>query len=191
MLSRIFKKKLKTHLVEGKYKVVPAFTINGTTYYMFENTNEQPTGRMLASMAIYEELSMRCDREYLELHVKAMDKIINNPKGINITYIAQLNVNLKERLELAPLPDYVYKLASVLFFDETESMYGYDFDYNKKKIKKWKDSGETLDFFLKILSKDLIPSLRGAVGVSKTYFRVAEQINEIHHEQATRLSSES
>jgi hypothetical protein len=88
-----------------------------------------------------------------------------------------------------PLPDFVYKLASVIFFDETESPYSYSFDYNKKKIEEWKKSGDTLDFFLSRLSSELIPSLKPVTGNSKMFFQVAEQVAGIHLTDLTKILS--
>ena len=83
---------------------------------MFDNAFEVPTGRMFAALAIYTEMEMRCDKEYLEAHTRAMEKLLNPAdRKINISYISQLNINLKERLELMPLPEFIYKLASVIF----------------------------------------------------------------------------
>ena len=168
---------------------VEAFQLGGTTYYMFDQTAEVPTGRMLAALAVYAEMDMKVDKEYLELHTRAMDKLLSDPKKINVMYIAQLNLNLKERLELMPLPDFVYKLASVIFFDETESPYSYSFDYNKKKIEQWKKSGDTLDFFLSRLSSELIPSLKPVTENTNTFFRVAEQVAGIHLTDLTKILS--
>lgn len=158
---------------------------------MFDNAFEVPTGRMLAALAIYNEMEMRCDAKYLDLHTRAMEKLLSPPKGggINVQAIAQLNVNLRERLELMPLPDFVYKLASVIFFDETESPVSYDFKYNEQKIKLWKKSPETLDFFLKRLAEELIPSLRSVGPDSKMFFQVAERIDEIHRSSLTKVLS--
>jgi hypothetical protein len=186
---KLFRKRFRSRLLDNKYKVIEAFKLGGTTYYMFDQTDEVPTGRMLAALAIYQEMEMRVDKAYLELHTKATEKILSSPKGINITYITQLNMNLKERLDLMPLPDFVYKLASVIFFDETESPYSYSFDYNKKKIDEWKKSGDTLDFFLSRLSSELMPSLKPATGNSKTFFQVAEQVAGIHLTDLTKILS--
>jgi hypothetical protein len=184
-----FKKRFKSRLLDDRYKVIEAFHLGGTTYYMFDQTAEVPTGRMLAALAVYNEMEMKVDKEYLMLHTKAMEKLLSDPKKINVMYIAQLNLNLKERLELMPLPDFVYKLASVIFFDETESPYSYSFDYNKSKIEQWKKSPETLDFFLSRLSSELIPSLKPAIGSSRTFFQVAEQIAGIHLTDLTKILS--
>jgi hypothetical protein len=188
---KLFRKRFRSRLLDGKYKVIEGFQLGGTTYYMFDQTDEVPTGRMLAALAIYTEMEMKVDKAYLELHTKAMEKLLSDPKKISITYIAQLNLNLKERLELMPLPDFVYKLASVIFFDNTESPYSYSFEYNKKKIEEWKKSGDTLDFFLSRLSNELIPSLRSANGNSNTLFRVAEQVAGIHLTDLTKILSEN
>jgi hypothetical protein len=184
-----FKKRFHSQLLDNKYKVVEAFQLGGTTYYMFDQTAEVPTGRMLAALAVYTEMEMKVDKEYLELHTKAMEKLLSDPKKINVMYIAQLNLNLKERLELMPLPDFVYKLASVIFFDKTESPYSYSFEYNKQKIAEWKKSGDTLDFFLSRLSSELIPSLKPVTGNTNTFFRVAEQVAGIHLTDLTKILS--
>lgn len=186
---KLFRKRLRSQLLDGKYKVIEAFQLGGTPYYMFDQTAEVPTGRMLAALAVYTEMEMKCDKAYLELHTKAMEKLLSDPKKINVMYIAQLNLNLKERLELMPLPEFVYKLASVVFFDETESPYSYSFEYNKKKIDEWKKSDDTLDFFLSRLSSELIPSLKPATGSTKMFFQVAEQIAGIHLTDLTKILS--
>lgn len=186
---KFFRKRFRSRLLDNRYKVIEAFQLGGTTYYMFDQTAEVPTGRMLAALAVYNEMEMKVDKEYLELHTKAMEKLLSDPKKINVMYIAQLNLNLKERLELMPLPDFVYKLASVIFFDETESPYSYSFEYNAKKIEQWKKSGETLDFFLSRLSNELIPSLKPAIGNSKMFFQVAEQVAGIHRTDLTKILS--
>jgi hypothetical protein len=191
LLKRLFAKKFKSYLLDKKYRVIEAFAIKGKKYYMFDSTFEVPAGRMLATLAIMEEMNMRVDREYLEAHAKAMEKILSDPKKISIQWIVQLNINLKERLGLMPLSDAIYKLASVIFFDETESPYSYDFEYNRVKIEEWKQSKESLDFFLSRLSTELIPSLQPATGNVKTYFQVTEKIDAIHRDHLTKVLSEN
>lgn len=184
------KPKFVPYLEQGKFRIVEAFDHGGVKYLMFENTDEVPTARLLAANGVYMEMEMRADKEYLEQHCKAVDKILNeNKKGINVTYLAQLNINLRERLSLMPLPDFVYKLASVIFFDESESKYSYDWAYNQKKIARWKEDPEMLDFFLSRLASELIPSLKPAAGSSNMYFQVAEKIDKIHRDSLTKVLS--
>lgn len=177
---RLFRNKLKPFLVDGKYKVIPAFSLAGVDYWMYDSTTEVPTGRFFAAMGVYAEMDMNCDKEYLESHCKAMEKLLSDPKKISLTYIMQLNVNLKERLELMPMPDYIYKLASVIFFDKTESLYSYDYDYNKLKIEKWKASGGTLDFFSQTPLKELVPALAMPERDTQTYLTVSKMVEETH-----------
>lgn len=190
ILKRIFSKPFRSYLLENKYKVEPAFELNGVRYYQFANQEEAPTGRQFAALAIYNEMDMRCSREYLELHCRAMDKLLSDPKKIHIGYIAQINANLKDRLDLMVVPDFIYKLASVVFFDETESPYMYDYDYNQKKVEKWKEDKGTLAFFLQTPLKDLVPFLRPQEGVSNTFLAVAEQVAGIHRKLLTDILSE-
>lgn len=183
--DRLFKRELKSFLVDQKYKVSPAFKLGGIKYYYFESTNEVPTGRFFAAMGIYTEMEMNCDKEYLISHTKIIDKILDDPKKTSIGTIAQLNINMKERLNLMPFPDYIYKLASVIFFDKTESLYSYDYDYNKIKIEKWKAAGGSLAFFSGTPLRELIPQLAMPERDIQTYSMVSKLINETHQELIT------
>lgn len=185
-----WKRKLKTHLLDNKYKIVEAFRLGGTVYYMFDNQLDAPAGRQMAALAVYNEMEMRCDRDYLVQHCKAMRRILSDPKKIDIQNIVRLNLFLEERLELMVLPEFIYKLASIVFFDETESPYSYDFEYCARKIKKWKEAGGTLDFFMKTPLKELIPSLNTQGVDLKMSFQIASQIDETHRRTLTSISSE-
>ena len=192
-LSRIrglFKRKLKSYLVDEKYRVIPAFSLSGVNYFMYDSALEVPTGRFFAAMGVYTEMEMNCSKEYLQAHCKAMEKLLSDPKKISINYIVQLNTNLKERLDLMPMPDYVYKLASVIFFDETESPYSYDYDYNKLKIENWKAAGGTLDFFSKTPLRELVPSLNMPEKDIQTYLTVLKMVEETHQALHTGILSE-
>lgn len=189
-LKRIFKKPFRAYLLENKYRVIPAFECGGEQFYMFDSQMEVPAGRQFATLAFYAEMDCRMDREYWELHYKAMEKILNDPKKIKVGVIAQINQALKERLELMATPHFIYKLASVVFFTKDESPYKYDYEYNKKKIERWKEEGATLDFFLKTPFADLIPSLRAQENVSPIYMGIAEAVAQTHQEYLTGLLSE-
>lgn len=186
----IFRRTLKPYLVDEKYKVIPAFSIGGTDYWMYDSTMEVPTGRFFAAMGIYTEMEMNCSKDYLLSHCKAMEKVLSDPKKISLTYIMQMNVNLKERLELMPFPEFIYKLASVIFFDKSESLYSYDYEYNRLKIEKWKAAGGTLDFFSKTPLKELVPSLSMPAADIQTYLTVTNLIRETHQALVTGVLQE-
>jgi hypothetical protein len=78
-------------------------------------------------------------------------------KKINIFKIRELNQFLKERIDFVYDSDLVYKLASVIYFDKSENPYKYDMKYGQEKIRKWKESGESLAFFLETPIKKLLP----------------------------------
>jgi hypothetical protein len=159
---------------------VEAFRHGGKVYYHFVDSFKIPAGRAICALAIYEELRMRCNQEYLVKHCKAMEIILSDPKRINIQAIAVMNKNLRERMDLVPFPDHIYKLASVTFFDETESPFSYDFAYNQKKITEWKKDPAILDFFLQTQFNDLIPFSNTSGGTAAAYFQVAAQVDQIH-----------
>ena len=190
-IRRMFVHKLKPYLVDSKYKVVPAFSIGGVDYWMYDSAMEVPTGRFFAAMGVYTEMEMNCNKEYLTAHCKAMEKLLSDPKKISLTYIMQLNINLKERLDLMPFPDYIYKLASVVFFDKTESLYSYDYEYNAKKIEQWKASGGTLDFFSRTPLAELVPQLNMPEKDTLTYLTVTKLIAETHRKLHTDILQES
>lgn len=176
-------KKLKSYLIDNKYKIALAFEHNGKKYFQFENAFDMSTGRGLQALTIYEEFSMRCDRAYLEKHVKAIEILLNDPKTIKFGTVVEIHANLRDRLNLAPYPDHIYKLASVMFFDETESPFSYDGAYNQKKIAEWRADPEMLPFLVKVPLKELMPFTDIASENLKTYFRVNEAVNEMHTEK--------
>ena len=173
-------KKLKSYLIENKYKIILAFEHGGKKYFQFENGFDMSAGRGLHAMTIYEEFSMRCDRAYLEKHVKAIEILLNDPKGIKIGPIVEIHANLRDRLNLAPYPEHIYKLASVLFFDETESPFSYDGAYNQKKMAEWRADPEMLPFLVKGPLKLLMPFTDTVSDNLRTYFKVNEAVNEMH-----------
>lgn len=179
-LRYLFRRKPKFIAMPTGEKAVEAFKFRGKTYYHFQDSAQIPAGRAMCALAIYEELKMRCNREYLEKHCRAVEIILSDPKRINIPALAILNKNLQERMSLVPFPDHIYKLASVTFFDDTENPNTYDFNYNAKKIAEWKKDPSTLHFFLQTPLKDLIPFTTSSVENAEMYFQVSEEIDKLH-----------
>lgn len=172
---------------------VEAFRHGGRIYYHFEDSFKVPAGRAICALAIYEELRMRCTADYLRKHIRATELLLNPgpDKKIKLTELALINNNLKERLNLAPFPDHIYKLASVIFFDETESPFGYDFSYNKKKIELWKKDPEILNFFLTMQFSDLMPFGNISKERVKSYFEMTELIDKTHHQTLQAVLSKA
>ena len=183
-------RKPKPYLLDGKFEIVPAFTWNGKTYYMHKDPLNTLAGRGMTALVYMEEMMMRCDSQFLLDYVKAMEKVLSNSKGINITDIVKLNVSLKERTELLiAIPQHVYKFASVVFFTKDESAYRYDFKAGLEKIRMWEQAGDMYDFFLQTPLKDLIPSLALPETNSKKYLEVVQKIDAIHFKQVRDILS--
>lgn len=179
-LKKIFQKKPKVIVLDQKYRVIEAFELRGEKYFMFDDAFKIPSARAMSALVIYEEFRMRVNKEYLDKHIRAMEIILSDPKKIDIQAIAVMNKNLKERGNLAPMPDYIYRLASVMYFDSSESPYTYDFQYNQKKIQKWREAEGTLDFFTRQPMKNLMPFLDSAGDNLSMFFQVGEEVDKLH-----------
>lgn len=179
-------KKLKSFLINDKYKIILAFEHGGHKYYQFENAFDMSTGRGINALTFLEEFNMRVTREYLEKHIKAIELLLIGPK-IQIAEIGIIHRNLKERLDLASFPDHIYKLASVLFFDESESPFSYDMNYNRKKMAAWRADPGMLPFLVQVPLKDMMQFSNMPGENLKTFFNVADAVNEMHIEKISGI----
>ena len=98
---------------------------------------------------------------------------------IDVFKINQLNQNLIERLNWVIETDNLYELASIVYFDATESPYNYNHDYNKKKIDLWKKhSTELKSFFLQKPLVNFLPFLEQSKENLQTYSIVLEELKK-------------
>jgi hypothetical protein len=135
-------------------------------------------------MEVYEEAQMRTTKEVLKLHVDATEKILTS-QTIDIFAMKKLNDQLKDRLDHVIASDTVWKLASVVFFDETENPYDYDYKYGIEKIKLWKKEKDIANFFLNTPINKLLPYLDMSEQDLAIYMKVGEQLTK---EQIKTLS---
>lgn len=186
-LKKIFKRKPKFKL-QNDHIIKEAFTCGGVTYFQFDDIFNVPFERALTALDFYEELRMRTSRDLLLLHIVAVDDALN--KG-ELTTVAKLNQQLKERLEWIIEPDLLYKLASVVFFDKNESPYIYDYKYGQEKIKNWKKESNVNAFFLQMPLIKLVPFLQDCEIDFQAYSIMVKKITKAHLENiSTNLSSE-
>lgn len=174
--KKLFNKVPKLHR-NIEHKINLAFELHGVKYYCFDDAFNVPYERALTALTYYEEFRMRCSREFLKLHVKATDEAINKGK---LTNVAILNNQLKERLDFVLEPQLLYKLASVIYFDENESPLTYDFKYNSKKIKLFEANKDVNAFFLQHHIQQLIPFLKDVEVNLELYSRVVSEATELH-----------
>lgn len=183
----------KAILLDNTFRIIPAFTWHGITYYMHEDPLNTATGRGLTALVFMEELLMRCSVNFLKNHVEAIEKILSDPKKINIGNLARLNQNLKERVNfLTAVPAHVFKLASIVFFTKEESAFRYDEAYNRVKIKEWEKDKSMYAFFLQQTQlKDSIPFLKLPAEDSQTYLTIQQKINTMHLKELAAILSKT
>lgn len=175
----IFKKSVKQLFPNTEVIIEEAFKIDGTTYYRFADLNNLPYKRGLMAYAVYNELDMRCTREYLVLHADALNTILSKPE-INVFDIKKLNDQMIQRLQLTTDIDLMYKLASVAYFDKNENPESYDTAYCEKKIAQWKKHASVEAFFLSQPLQELIPFLNNVDVDLNIYSELNKELNEIH-----------
>ncbi len=160
-LKDLFKRKKKEKdwsLAEG-HVVVPAFIDRGVQYYEIKDLFNTFSNRGMMALQVYEEWDMRLKKEDLQDFILAFEKTLGNPKEINILNLVKIVNMLKERVNFPiATADIHYKMASVRYFDENESPYTYDPEYNKGKIARWQEATSTVDpFFISQQLKDMLP----------------------------------
>lgn len=164
------------------------FTLDGLRHYRYKDISKTNCQRMFAANDYYNELSMRCSREYLLEHAKAMDVILSD-KSIDIQKISQLNLQLKERLDMIHESDMIYKIASVIIFDTNENPYDYDFKYGQEKIKRFKKKAQSDPMFLIRLFKITVGSPDMSDKDLLMYMEVGSKINQEHLEVISTIMS--
>lgn len=166
------------------------FTLQGIKHYRYKDISKTNCQRMFAANDYYNELSMRCSREYLLEHTKAMDAILSD-KSIDIQKVAQLNLQLKERLDMIHESDMIYKIASVIIFDVNENPYEYDFKYGQEKIERFKKKAQSDPMFLIKLFKITVGSPNMSDQDLLMYMEVGSKINQEHLEVISTIMSRS
>ena len=133
-----------TGLIEESFKV------RGITYYNFKSDTQVRTGRYIFVQNFLQEVYFRMDLDRLKMYISRVREEIDGSKNgqINVGNACAFLDQMKNLTELAFEPDTVYRLASVIFFDDTEDVTKWDKAHNDKKIAAWKEEG-TLDFFYK------------------------------------------
>lgn len=173
-----------------KYRIEYAFTCGGTKYYRFADITNLPYERGLMALQVYNEVDMRCSRQFLLHYADTIDQLLHQPQ-IDIFKINQLNEILKQRLTLIADTDLLYRLAAVCFFDKTENPAVYEPDYAEKKIAKWRKDKGVHDFFTQMPLLELMPFLQNVDTDLDTYSAMCDELNKIHSECLRLASSAS
>ncbi len=182
----------KTYFPDAKHIIMYAFTIGERHYFRFDDPLNTPYDRALKCLVYYKELEMNCDRAFLKAHTEAFDNVLNGTQLTisNIVDLKVLNDHLKQRLELPKEPELMYKMASVVFFDQHENPYVYEFKYGENKIRFWKKNTTLTDFFLQKPLVELIPYLQHAGENLEQFSQMTQAASKKHLDKVLPLLSE-
>lgn len=103
-----------------------------------------PAGRYLEFTVKYEEMRMGCSREYLDKMVNSCLECFTPAQAGKSAGIIDLNklqrniIELRARLDIAPIGEDVYAYLSVMFFPLNEDITRYDPIFNRAKIDRWR-----------------------------------------------------
>lgn len=171
-----------------------SFQINGVNYYKYKDISKVKNQRALTVNDFYNELSMRCTRDFLIKHCEASNKILNST-SIDIYKLKTLVMQLEERLDMIYETDLIYKIASVVFFTKDENYLDYDDLLGREKIALFKaqdKEDKNMGFFFGTLFKNLIGSTDMSDKDLQIYMTVGQQITQEHLKTiSTILSNKS
>lgn len=136
-------------------KIEEAFTAGGVKYYHFAKDTEYRYMRYVFMQNFLQEVNMRATLDTLREENRIMTANLDGSKGnVNIGKALEILSIQRQRCDLAFEPDTIFRLASCLYFDETEDLTGWDKKHNEEKIARWKES-HTVDFFFHKLFQEL------------------------------------
>ncbi len=184
--------KAKDYFKDAKHIINYAFSIGDYHYFRYDDVLNVPYQRALQCLVYYRELDMNCDRKFIEAHTMAFDNALKS-KQITIDTLIdlkKLNDQLKDRLKLPKEPELMYKLASVVFFDQHENPNVYEFKYGEGKIRHWKKESTLADFFLSKPLKTLIPYLQYAEKNLEEFSQMINKETEQHSKKILSMLSE-
>lgn len=137
------------HHEDIKHQVEVAFEVKGRKYYRFKKELQLPAGRYKYIYSMLREVDMRMNLQTLKSFVEEFKNVLNGgpKKVIAIGDLWKLINNLETRISLAFEPETVERLASVVYFDDTEDLSTWDRKYGAEKVAFWK-ANKSMDFFL-------------------------------------------
>jgi len=196
MQKRIDNRPIKDIFPEAKDIIEYAFTLEDKDYFQFSDLNSIPCARGFSAIEYYNELSMRCNRDFLLSHNKAVEDVINNNKdGIRLTDIIELQKIMTERLEFLHEPQIAAKILSVVFFTIEENPYRHDYTMAAKKAEifmRVQMDEKEFDFFLSIPIVKCLPYISSWSQDLTQYCQTINQITRKHIETiSTMLLEES
>jgi hypothetical protein len=163
---------------KSDYPLEFAFHCGGIDYFEFVDKNNLPYERGLEALTFYQEMQNGVTNDYIKSYNAAMNKLLSDPKKINLNEIIKLQAYFEQRCSYIISKEIVYKVASVAFVSKDEPLTRYDFKANEKKIKNWKENAGD-SFFLSMPIKKLVPFLEKSGNTSLMYLSIVEKVEQI------------
>lgn len=179
-MMNLFSKKNNAHYnlkhPDFKGKTEFAFKCGGTSYYRFIEEVSFPAGRYKWVYAFLREVDMRMSLATTNAYLDELSACLNGKKGKIDVENAIITIHkMRTRLALAFEPESVRRLASVVYFDESEDLSGYNMKHGKAKIERWKKYN-TLDFFLTRPIAELLHLKDISLASLEEYIQTTEEI---------------
>jgi hypothetical protein len=180
-VKSLFKKKVQEglyniHHPEMAEKTEFAFEAGGTKYYRMKKDVLMPVGRYKWVDATLNEVDIRMTLPVLKAYIKELKTNLDGSKGvINLSKAFQQIYAMETRCDLAFEPETVRRLASVVYFDETEDLRDYDQEYAEKKIEFWQKK-KTYAIFMTAPIGELLNLSEHSETSLVTYIKEAGQI---------------
>lgn len=163
--------------LEGQTEV--AFEVNLTKFYRFKEEYKHPVGRYKYVYKYLKEHDIRMDLPTLREYVRLLKTHLNGgTKGqnINIGESWRLLHNMDTRLTLPFDPEGIKRLATVVYFTDTEDLSTYNYDTDGKwKIDLWNEN-KVHDFFLTKPIGELLNLNDGSIISLEEYLSQAQEI---------------
>lgn len=170
-----------------------AFEAGGKKFYRFADQYKMPTGRYKFIVAATREVDMRMSIELLHEYINNLKTCLKGEKGkVDLETAWKTIFNIETRISLAFEPNTVKKLASVVYFTDTEILTTWDkVKDGSEKVKFW-DRYNCLDFFLTRPISELLRLSDSSLTSLETYLnQVYPILEELNSVQPTQLSDQS
>jgi hypothetical protein len=130
------------------HKIEVAFASGGATYYRFKQDYDMPVGRYKYVQQTIYEVDMRMTLEMLKGYIEKLKSEVGGKKGkVDLIEATKTLIKMESHANLAFNVDTVERLASVVYFDDTEILTTYDKKKGEEKISRWR-LYECMDFFI-------------------------------------------
>lgn len=160
MFEFLKKKSLQKNTIhdpEFEVFIEPAFKFLSTQYYRFKKDSDTPFGRYKWISTYLQEVDLRMDLKTLNAYIDDIEKNISGEKGkINLGNVAITLHKMRSRTAMQFDVETAKKLASVIYFDETEDLTTYDREKGREKMAAWGKDTKTMDFFLTKPMRELL-----------------------------------